>query len=529
MMESKDQEFKSQIPVIDLFAGPGGLAEGFASVYNETEHVFEIKLSIEKEINAHKTLELRSFCRQFPTDQLPEEYYETLKEPDLKKRVNKIEFLFHTYPEKFKQAQKEAWLAELGNENFPPDLVDFRIREALGKNYKNWVLIGGPPCQAYSIVGRSRNRGISSEDKRVFLYREYLRIIAMHQPAVFVMENVKGLLSAKVHGEKIFQLILRDLKNPASICKLTNSKKYNIYSLVKTRVLEDKDYLIKSELYGIPQNRHRVILLGIREDLNIVPETLQRKRKLSLESVIGNLPKIRSGLSRKFISSSDGDGKRKRIYELLKDDPDLWENYINSFKELILKWRDLNKPENRNRIISPETGVGAEYLNILSEFPFDHPLKSWYEDSRFKGITHHQSRSHLVEDLLRYIFSGIFTFTEKRFPRLSDFEKYSDRLMPDHGNAGSGKFEDRFRVQLPDAPATTITSHISKDGHYFIHYDPSQCRSFTVREAARVQTFPDNYLFCGSRTSQFHQVGNAVPPYLAKQIGEIVLQVLSQI
>jgi len=144
------------------------------------------------------------------------------------------------------------------------------------------------------------------------------------------------------------------------------------------------------------------------------------------------------------------------------------------------------------------------------------------------GITHHISRAHLVEDLERYLFASSFSQSEKSFPRMRDYERLSPSIMPDHDNAKTGKFEDRFRVQLPDIAATTVTCHISKDGHYFIHYDPEQCRSFTVREAARVQTFPDNYLFCGARTAQFHQVGNAVPPYLAYQIGVIVKDLLNK-
>jgi DNA (cytosine-5)-methyltransferase 1 len=136
----------------------------------------------------------------------------------------------------------------------------------------------------------------------------------------------------------------------------------------------------------------------------------------------------------------------------------------------------------------------------------------------------------MQKDLYRYFYAACFAQAENISPKLRDFPI---DLLPNHANVadaieGNNLFQDRFRVQLPDRPKTTVTSHISKDGHAFIHYDPTQCRSMTVREAARAQTFPDNYLFTGSRTAQYTQVGNAVPPLLANQIADRVYRVLDQ-
>ena len=136
----------------------------------------------------------------------------------------------------------------------------------------------------------------------------------------------------------------------------------------------------------------------------------------------------------------------------------------------------------------------------------------------------------MPSDLRRYAFAAVYADVTGRSPKLADFP---ESLLPDHQNVELGRFgkmfSDRFRVQLADEVSTTITSHISKDGHYFIHYDPQQCRSLTVREAARLQTFPDNYSFEGPRTEQYHQVGNAVPPYLASQIAEVIAEVLDRV
>ena len=337
------------IPVIDLFAGPGGLGEGFTSVIEEGERTFDIKLSIEMDENAHRTLELRSFTRQFPIKQLPVEYYGLLQEEDLYKRTQLREQLFEKYPKEAEIARNEAWKATLGV--IPSKIVDDRIQEQLNGE-RNWVLIGGPPCQAYSLVGRARRQEtteLNYEDNRVYLYKEYLRIIAVHQPAVFVMENVKGLLSAKLGDEKIFDWIKRDLNNPNIVFPESTSAKYRIFSLVTQSeefdqhgnpiYNKDTDFLIEAEKYGIPQKRHRVILLGIREDLDLIPKTLQKaKRPITLFEVIGDLPKIRSGISKTVIGHEIKEGKSKRIYQNIQDSDETWSSYIYQFRNEIVTW-----------------------------------------------------------------------------------------------------------------------------------------------------------------------------------------------
>ena len=529
-----------KIPVIDIFAGPGGLGEGFSSVKGKRgKRFFDIKLSIEMDKSAHETLELRSFFRQFPINNVPQEYYELLKVVDVKEWKEGKAKLFSKYKKQGDVAKNEAWNATLGE--VPNTELDQRISEHVNRN-KKWVLIGGPPCQAYSNIGRARVGGIDKKDKRVYLYKEYLRIIAVHQPAIFVMENVKGLLSAKVGGKKIFNKILEDLKSPSQVFDKegVDCPDYKIFSLVnlpesdlfdsgdsEPTYKKDTDFLIKSEKYGIPQKRHRVILVGVRNDIDIkeIP-ILKEVEEIPLKDIIDDLPRLRSGVSRKVVSAWVGeDDKLKLEYEKIKDSPSVWKELVTKHASSIIQKNGFSKFKKSLKIRLPENGRGSIYVDAKPVYE-NNALREWYSDDKMEGVCNHETRSHLKEDLERYFFASLFVKKYNRFPRMHD---YPSALLPLHQNAKSGKFADRFRVQMADVPATTVTSHISKDGHYFIHYDPEQCRSLTVREAARIQTFPDNYYFCGPRTSQYVQVGNAVPPFLAFKIGEIVKEIFKEV
>ncbi len=515
-----------QIPIIDIFAGPGGLGEGFSAFVNdEGERPFKIALSIEKDHWAHQTLTLRSFFRQFPSKaEVPEEYYQFMR------GELTLDQLYSYHATEAELAKREAWKAELGI--VPNKEVDKRIQEALDGE-KDWVLIGGPPCQAYSMVGRSRRQVTildESKDHRVGLYKQYLRILAVHNPAIFVMENVKGLLSASTAENQIFTKIKRDLSNPVTAYYEEFGRNglsidcpgYRIYSLVKEPKFDlfgnpendPMDFLVETEKYGIPQTRHRVILLGIRKDIEENPATLEKMDQMvSVAQVFGNLPKIRSGLSRNQDSAEQWKLSIQKV-----ENRGMLTGLDKETKELILQTKE--------RIQNGRLGLGKEFLRVRNLKVGHAP--EWYMDERIGGVTHHVSKTHMESDLLRYLFVSAYGKIHGTSPKLDQFPK---RLLPAHRNISEDqdfrKFADRFRVQLENEPSKTITSHISKDGHYYIHPDPSQCRSLTVREAARIQTFPDNYFFCGPRSEQFHQVGNAVPPLIANQIASKTFKVFS--
>nr|WP_315229099.1 DNA cytosine methyltransferase [uncultured Albidiferax sp.] len=500
--------------MIDLFAGPGGLCEGFTSITADGKRRFAVKVSIEKDPIAHKTLFLRSIFRKFGKGQVPITYYAYVRgkisreafmaDPDIKVAAA--------------HAATEARCAELGLT--PHEEIDAWIREALGKE-KEWVLIGGPPCQAYSLAGRSRLRSkdpVAFEaDSRHFLYTEYLRIIQEFAPAVFVMENVKGMLNSKHGGQLIFKRILADLANPR------DGLSYQVRSMVVAgEELKPKDYVIQAEDYGIPQNRHRVILFGIRSDMAEASELLEKRpsrfllskhpQRVSVGAALAGLPRLRGRLSGKGDSHAAWLAALREAPSLLAD----------------CEWpvgRDIAKLMSQAIETSADIeSSGGPFMDGAPdpEALMPHDLKKWLSDSRLRGVLQHETRSHMRSDLHRYLFASCFAKLMGYPPTLHNFPS---KLLPAHLNvdAETIPFKDRFRVQISGEPSSTVVAHIKKDGHYYIHPDPAQCRSLTVREAARLQTFPDNYFFEGNRTEQYGQIGNAVPPLLARKIAEVVL------
>jgi DNA (cytosine-5)-methyltransferase 1 len=505
--------------VIDLFAGPGGLGEGFVSLNHG--QTFKIAVSAEMESSAHATLTLRSFFRHVQGDtKALAAYYAFCNDAN----APHPRTLFHAA---WAAAQDEARQLTLGLPEHNAKLDQIIAEKKLSE--ETTILIGGPPCQAYSLVGRSRNLGkanyVAEKDHRHFLYREYLRILHKTRPAVFVMENVKGILSAKVGGKRIFHEILCDLTDPAKALGVQNGIKYTLHSLVSPVKFEPgmdpesvdaKDFIVHSEQYGIPQARHRVILLGVRQDRNYASQHLLKKSgPLHVREALKDFGALRSKLGR-------------------DDSPEAWRETVNKVGlELAANAVLQDMPDIASKLqqslanLRSDQPTGAvRYAKVQGQDPIT-AYQKWVQDPELRVWLNHETRSHMKSDLGRYLYASVFTQLHGYSPK-GHQEFALNGLAPAHANWKTGKFADRFRVQRYDAPSSTITSHIAKDGHYFIHPDPSQCRSLTVREAARLQTFPDNYFFQGNRTHQYHQVGNAVPPFLASQIAYVVETLLGR-
>jgi len=333
------------------------------------------------------------------------------------------------------------------------DIIEQIELEISGKSVD--LLIGGPPCQSFSSLGRAKDDKGMQDDPRNYLFESYEKILNHFKPKIFVFENVTGLLSAKLGNEKTVNIILKKLGKD--------------YKLIKS----PNDMVLNSCDYGVPQVRKRVILIGVRKNIEINPT------------------EIYNGIIKTHYNpnSSDEEKKGKKKYATVKD----------AIYDL--------------PAIKPGEG----------EKVFDHSISSWNDYlSKIRSkkdtiILDHVSRTHNEKDRKRYyeMSKNKWTFTDllEKKPSLNHIKK---RV-----------FNNSYVVQFWDKPARTIIAHLYKDGNQFIHPDPKQERTITPREAARLQSFPDDFIFEGSRTQQYKQIGNAVPPLMAEAIAKSIKQVLA--
>jgi DNA (cytosine-5)-methyltransferase 1 len=507
--------------IVDIFSGPGGLGEGFAALRCEDgKSAFEIDVSVEKDPVAHATLTLRAFLRKFP-DGPPTEYVKFLNarkvvEPDWSK----------LYPAEWAKAEAECLNLTLG-ERGAARILRRKIEEVRERRGDRVVLIGGPPCQAYSVAGRGRkpaHRGyVPHAENRHLLYREYIDVLRQLRPAAFVMENVKGMLSSKIDGRMVLDLVVRDLRSGGGAAE------YVLCPLAGECMPGGEpiptDFLVQAEDHGIPQARHRVIIVGLRRDLVDRAEDLTMPRlptvvrPTTVRDVLGKMPKMRSGLSARSGETDSAEAWRAAVVDaarqLAEMDADFPAGGEDQFLQLLLSLDTAKLAKS-----GPRKGRGGG-VGFGKRCPSE--LQSWIGNKALRRLAQHETRSHMRTDLLRYLFASAWTHVTGVSPKS---ERFPSALAPDHANWTTGKYRDRFRVQHWDSPASTVTCHLSADGHYFIHPDPAQCRTLTVREAARLQTFPDDYYFRGNRTQQYVQVGNAVPPFLAHKIAGVLEPVL---
>ena len=410
---------------IDLFAGAGGLSEGFIqSGFNPIAHV-------EMNAMACRTLETRSCFYYLKNEGKLSVYYDYLSG-----NITRTDFLTHI-PE---NVLKTVMCVEMTDRTVTG--VFERIDKIMAEDGTTQVdvVIGGPPCQAYSLVGRAQSSHMEipmAEDPRNNLYLLYARFLKRYQPAMFVFENVMGIESA--NGGRTWRNIKKYFRR---IGYDIECHKQNAYD------------------FGVMQNRRRMIIIGWRRGTGLrYPKFAPVQIDGTVNDLLMDLPKMTPGQERKQYRTA------------------CFSRYIEE-----------------NAMRAPDD-----------------------------VLTLHQSRPHIDRDII--IYKKAIELWENGHQRLN-YNHLPDELKT-HRNRTS--FVDRFKVVEGDLDSChTILAHLSKDGHYFIHPDIDQHRSITAREAARIQSFPDNYFFEGARTAQFVQIGNAVPPLMAKAIAEEIYKQLDK-
>lgn len=402
----------SKLTYIDLFAGAGGLSEGFSRQgFNPIAHV---------EMNGYACETLRTRVA-----------YHHLKETNqlgtyikyLKKEIDRPT-LWNSIP---KNKINSVIHSEISTKTIK-NIFSQIDEQAKGKKVD--VIIGGPPCQAYSVVGRARDPQNMENDPRNFLYKLYIKFLEKYKPKMFVFENVPGILSAK-NGEHFLK-----------IQKAISKAGYNF----DFKVLNARDFRVL-------QDRKRVILIGWKKGFDFsypAFEKIENKYQL-LKDLFSDLPTLKHGTG---------------------DDFTYYKKPINEY---------LEKAHIRN---------GLDFTTL------------------------HVARPHNERDLEIYRRAITIWIEKKKRLNYAELPKH----LQTHKNTTS--FLNRFQVVDPYTVSHTVVAHISCDGHYYIYPDLKQIRSVSVREAARIQSFPDDFYFEGGRTASFKQIGNAVPPLMAEFIAE---------
>ena len=413
------------LTVLDMFAGAGGLSEGFF------RKGFRFIAHIEKDAHASRTLETRALYHALRNNGMLDLYYSYLKG-----EVSR-DLLFEETEEFSGDISSSIFNVEISEKTEKP-LIE-KIQERMKKHHiqKVDVMIGGPPCQAYSITGRSRDPHRMKDDPRNYIYHHYISFLRTFKPDIFIFENVPGIFTAK--NGCIFKDMLKRVRNLGYV--------------TEPRILDAADFFIL-------QRRKRVVLMGWRSECEFeYPTFTKNKHNFHVRDILADLPPLCPG-------------------------------------------------------------DGCEGAQDYTEPPSRYLIESGIRDKK-DVLIQHLARTHNERDREIYRYAIKIWETEKRRIKYSELPEE----LKTHRNQKS--FEDRFKVVAGDLhTAHTVVAHISKDGHYYIHPDINQARSLTVREVARIQSFPDNYKFEGPRTSQYIQIGNAVPPLMSEKIAEQVKHML---